>query len=544
MVRFLILSIFLSTAGFAQTDSVVVTGRILHLTPRLYRQSPQVAISRNNMLQADRELIRPAPLAADGSFRVAVPLIYPYEEFYFNFNNITTAFLASAGTISIELDADSLFTAAVPFRFKGSNAAVNQQYARYKAFEATFPEKVNSKQLSRQAGSKSDAELHSLLMDTYTAPLRGFSLREKPLPLLSTWLMNIARYNAATFQYDKAMAEAGKVDAALDDSLRPANDRILTAARATAANRFAEYSVQRASAATTGNLPVAKLATILMNYTPRLAEVDRAKLEEVKERKSARTADVRFFEQLMRRRPDTLGRLINYETLIHRTSGLFDSSAVEYITAYWLAKSLPGLTLNFSELLYQYTRPRIKQPLLLASLNELYQLQIKDSDRIRQSVAALPKTGRVTLMEVSPGVFVTRDVNASGEALLNQLVRGNRGKTTYLLLWSSGDDAGRQAAIDAQRLRDIFNSRDFTLLYVSVSDDSSKDFIPEFIVRNQLKGDHLIISEEQVISIISYLQAINSTEATLIGPTGKIIKRGAPLPNQPDEIQKLMQKGK
>lgn len=544
MIRFLILSIFLSTASLAQTDSVVVTGRILHLTPRLYRQSPQITISRNNILQADRELIRPAPLAADGTFQVTMPLIYPYEEYYFNFNTITTAFLASAGTITIEVDADSLFTAAVPFRFKGANASVNQQYARFKAFEATYPEKINSKQLSRQAGSMSDDKLHHLLMQTYTAPLRAFSLKEKPLPLLTTWLANIARYNAATFQYDKALAEEGRVDATLDDSLRPSNDRILTAARATAANRFAEYGVQRAAASTSGSLPVAKLASLLLTYTPRLTDVDRAKLEDVTQRKSARQADVRFFEQLMRRRPDTLSRLINYETLIHRTSNLFDSTDVEYMTAYWLANSLPGITINFSKLLYQYARPKIKQPLLVASLDELYQLQVKDSTRIRQAVKLLPATEQALNVEVSSGVFVTQDVNSSGEALLNRLIRANRGKTTYLLLWDAGEEGGRQAALDAQRLRDVFSSRDFALLYVSVAEASNQAFIPEFIVRHQLKGDHLLLSGEQFANILSFIQAVDTTEATLISPSGKIIKRGAQLPNQPDEIQKVIQKGK
>ena len=99
----------------AQTDSVIVTGRIRHLSAQLYRESPTVFISRNNILQASRELVRPAPLNLDGTFRVSLPLIYPQEEMYFNYGRISTAFLASAGTLNIELDADFLFSVAVPF---------------------------------------------------------------------------------------------------------------------------------------------------------------------------------------------------------------------------------------------------------------------------------------------------------------------------------------------------------------------------------------------------------------------------------------------
>ena len=94
---------------------MIVTGRIRNLSARLYRESPTVLVSRNNILQASRELVRPAPLNVDGTFRVSLPLIYPQEEMYFNYGRISTAFLAAPGTLTIDLDADSLFTAAVPF---------------------------------------------------------------------------------------------------------------------------------------------------------------------------------------------------------------------------------------------------------------------------------------------------------------------------------------------------------------------------------------------------------------------------------------------
>ncbi|WP_332368971.1 hypothetical protein [Spirosoma telluris] len=116
-VLLLTVSCLCPALSFAQTDSVIVMGRIYHLSARLYRESPTVLVSRNNILQASRELVRPAPLAVDGSFRVALPLIFPQEEMYFNYGRISTAFLASAGTLTIEIDADSLFTASVPFRF-------------------------------------------------------------------------------------------------------------------------------------------------------------------------------------------------------------------------------------------------------------------------------------------------------------------------------------------------------------------------------------------------------------------------------------------
>src|SRR5205823_6414269 len=127
----------------AQADSVVISGHIRHLTPRIYRESPTVLITSTNILQAGQELAHPAPLQPDGSFRVAIPMIYPQEEMYFNAARVSTAFLAAAGSLTIDIDADSLFVAAIPFRFGGVNAQVNQQFATYKDYEARNKAKID-----------------------------------------------------------------------------------------------------------------------------------------------------------------------------------------------------------------------------------------------------------------------------------------------------------------------------------------------------------------------------------------------------------------
>ena len=531
------------TPSVAQPDSVLVSGRIDHLTARLYRESPQVLISRNNILQASRELVRPAQLNADGTFRVSVPLLYPQEELYFNYGRISTAFLAAPGSVTITLDADSLFTAAVPFRFKGTNAQVNQQYARYKAFEAGYANKPDTKKLSRQVTGMSDSRAYSVLFDAYSAPFRAFAAQEKPFPLLTQWITANNRYNAVAFLYDKAAFEGSTV--ALGDSLRPRRESLLTAARAAATNRFSDYVVQQASSPVSGRnngLSVRALATLLEQYGRNLSESDRDRLQEYKTKNSAKASDLRFFDTLLRRNADTLTRLVNYEALLQRGGQDFDSTSMEFVAAYWLAQALPGLTLNYVDLLYNYVQPKLNNPQLVASLNELYQLQIKDSSRIRTAIRRLTKAGSTAQsLEISPGVFVTQSTGSDGFTLLNQVVNANRGKVIYVLMTSPTTDAGRQAAIEAQRLRNQYRARDFALVYVPMP-NTEKTLWPEISTRYNLSGDHVLATEGQFSDIIEQLRPEEEISATVINRTGKIVKRNAPLPGESEELQKILDK--
>lgn len=536
----------LPTLTLAQTvDSVIVTGRIRNLSARLYREAPTVLVSRNNILQASRELVRPAPLNVDGTFRVSLPLIYPQEEMYFNYGRITTAFLAAPGTLTIELNADSLFSVTVPFRFGGVNAQVNQQFARYKAFEATYPDKPDGKKLSGQVSEQTNNMAFATLSTAYQAPFRKFAAQEKPFPLVSRWIQSANRYNAAAFLYDKATYEREKLPVSLDDSLRPPDDRLLTAARASAMNRFATYVTQRVSTDAgnqTNGLTVRALSLLLERYGKNITAEERLRLNDYATKNTARAADLRFFDGLVKRSPDTLQRLVNYETLIQRSIRQFDSVAVDYLAAYWLASSLPSLTLDFTRLLYDYARPQVKDPQLVASLDELYRLEVKDSTRIRTAVQTLRKAGtRTNNLEISPGIFITRDDLGSGSALFDQIVNNNRGKVVYLLLTSASDEAGRQAALDAQRLRNVYNSRDLALVYLPMP-GKDKELWPEFATRYNLSGDHLLLTDTQLYDAIERLRSDEEVSATVISRTGKIVKRNAPLPDALEEVRKVIDK--
>jgi hypothetical protein len=282
----------------------------------LYREAPIVLIGRNNILQASRELIKPAPLNVDGTFRVSIPLIYTQEELYFNYGRISTAFLAAPGTLTIDLNADSLFTVAVPFRFGGVNAQVNQQYARYKAFEASYPDKPDAKKLSNDISGAVTNTSFVLLNQAFQKTFRAFAAKDKPYPLLARWIEADNRYAAASFLYDRLIVgEDQRQPSALSDSISLTNDMILTASRTQAMNRFATFAnrqiVSKASQQVQRGLAVNKLSGLILRYGKNLTDTDKARLQEFAETNAARNADLRFLTDLVRRNNEVIQSLVN-----------------------------------------------------------------------------------------------------------------------------------------------------------------------------------------------------------------------------------------
>ncbi|PRY42967.1 hypothetical protein CLV58_10497 [Spirosoma oryzae] len=547
----LLYTLVLSSTGFAQVDSVVVSGRIRNLSARLYREAPTVLIGRNNILQASRELIKPAPLNVDGTFRVSIPLIYTQEELYFNYGRISTAFLAAPGTLTIDLNADSLFTVAVPFRFGGVNAQVNQQYARYKAFEASYPDKPDAKKLSNDISGAVTNTSFVLLNQAFQKTFRAFAAKEKPYPLLARWIEADNRYAAASFLYDRLIVgEDQRQPTALSDSISLTNGIILTASRTQAMNRFATFAnrqiVSKASQQAQRGLAVNKLSGLILRYGKNLTDTEKARLQEFAETNAARNADLRFLTDLVRRNNEVIQSLVNYEFLIQESRKQYDDDRREYMTAFWLVNSFPILTLSQDKLLYGYARPQLINRQLGESLDELYRLEVKDSVVMTQAIATLDKSGEATTeLEVASGVFVTRDKSGrtTGSALFDNVINANRGKVVYVLFTSNESEAGRQASLDAQRLRNTYDARDLTIVYLPMLTSDEQPVWVEAAARDKLVGDHLLLSSSQLDDIAGRLRYDDLPSATIINRTGKIIKRNAPLPADLDEARKAIDKG-
>ncbi len=528
--------------GAAQPDSVTVTGRIQHLTPRLYRQSPAVVVARTNILQPEQELAYPALLQPDGQFQVRLPLIYPLEEVTVSLGSISTTLLAAPGTVRVDLDADSLFVAAVPFQFGGVNAQVNQQYAQFKAFD-TKQKKLTGKQLTQKVEGKSNEALFKLLTDEFSRSLREFSAQQTPYPLLTRWLTATAQYDAASFMYDKAAAEDLSIKSSLNESLWPKNDRMLTLSRATSLGRFAAYATANLSQGkgSSSTLPIGTLASLLDRYGANLTPAEHERLQAYMLQKTARTADLRFMNALVERNPDTLQRLMSFESMMRYCRANYDTTALDFLKANALATALPGITTDFARLFYNHIRPQVGDPFLLQSLDELYRAAVRDSARVRAGAKRIFYAKRRGVVEADTGVFVIRDGTYTGTQLLQETLDNNRGKVVYVVVWSPGDAAGRQVALDAQRLREPFHPRDVALVYVC-ADGADEAAWREYIVRNRLKGDHIYLNTNQRTDGLNQLPDYEGYATFLVDQRGKVQRKPAPFPNDWDKLLETIRK--
>ncbi|MFD1145037.1 TlpA family protein disulfide reductase [Larkinella insperata] len=535
-----------SSASYAQskTDSITVKGRIKNLTIQLYRQSPNVTIARNNILQASREMARPAPLQPDGSFQVTLPLVYPYEELYFNFGQISTAFLASAGTVEIAVDADSLFLSEAPFRFSGTNAQVNNQLTRYKAFEFKNRPKIDNRQLSRRVAGRSAEDSRKILTNEFMTTYEKYRQTNEVLPLLDQYINSVIRYEVAAFLYDKALAEQdSRLETTVSvSSLRPADDRFLTVQRTTAMERFAEYAGARVpdlSLTSSGrSIPISTFAGLVDRYVTDLSETERSRIRELKTAKTGQNRDITMLQRIMQRNDEKLSKLLTYETTMAQYRKVVDSTGLEYMKAHFLAMNMATIELKNQELLYQHIRPQVADPYYRLSLEELYRLEVKDSATVREVAGKFTDRQLDEPVEVLSGVTLLRS-SLYGKEFIQQLQKQAQGRLIYVLAWSTDVEPSRQEVLASQAIQEQLSGRDILFAYVC-SNETSMNHWREWVAKNKPKGLHVYVDQDQLLNLMGTLRSESIPAAGLLGRDGKIIKRDAPLPSRPDEVLKLI----
>ncbi|MBO0952027.1 hypothetical protein [Fibrella forsythiae] len=551
MVRlpFLLLLLITATAAFAQPriDSVIVSGQVRRLSAKLYRQSPTVLVTRTNMLRGGIEQAFPAPLQPNGTFRVAVPIVYPQEEMQFIIGNATTPFLASAGNLTITLDNDSLYVAALPFQFGGVNAQVNQQYAQFKAFEAKNKPDENARKRTLKKALNGDInQTFSTLYPTFIDPFTQFSTRQTVFPLVRDWAVTNARYDAAAYVFDKALQEQQTIPPNYFKAVTTDTETLLTASRAIAMSRFGAYAdmrIQQNTPSSGRGIRIRTLAQLIDQYGTGLTVNDRQRLAAFRETNTARTADVRYLSKLLERNPDTLTRLLTYENAMQTARPLFDSLSMDYLKGYAMNMVITESTLDIVQVVAQHIYPQIGNPYLKQSFSDLLGQALRDTALVRQVRAdylALEKQPGVNSGYVGDGIYVTAGTNRDGSELLKKAVDQNRGHVIYVVLWGPGSETGRQLARDAQRLRDVFLPQDLTILYISTNDADEKLWL-ESIVRNRLKGEHIRLSESQTYSVFNTLNLSDPSPVRIILPQGKLFRKEALLPDKFDQLVEQIQ---
>jgi hypothetical protein len=553
-MRFILLTVLFSgllQICNASTDSLIIKGRILNLSGRLYRQASFINFSRNNILQPQSELSKQAPLEADGSFRVSLPMLFPQEEIYLDYGGRAfTTFLGSPGTVEITFNGDSLDTAGKLFYFAGANADANNQYQQYMKEENT---RLNaSKALGKDFfktfwessanGAKSLAEQRTALR---IASAQSATQNNVPSPALLQWVKANAEEEQLQILYEHALSNLYEVSSALKDSLDRLAKPPLTAQRVIWANRFGDYAdilVQQKkfnNPNRTNSLPVRLMATLIKTYSKNLTSEERQRLEQVTLNGIAEKTELDFLNKLFAKNEAVLNLLFNYERESRIYNDLFDSTATEYLNTRYLSKNLYKYTYKQQLQLSQHIQSRNFIPQFKQSLDEVVMLEVKDSIDIRKLVSF--KDVRTTPTEVLPGYYLTAS-NDRGNSWVNQIIDGFKGNAIYLSKWSMEDAKSRDELAFIPMLQSRL-PENIKFVYVHLPGEEygfSDELLRQYVIRHRLKGIHLFLNENQVMDVLFRLNPLDAATFALIKPNGKFAMRNAPSPSELDKTVKAI----
>lgn len=554
----IILVIFFCTSysGFAVTDSLIIKGRILNLTGRLYRQAPSITFSRNNILQPQSELSKQALLQSDGSFRVSLPILFSSEEFYLDYSGKAfTTFLGSPGEVEITFDGDSLLKAKKLFYFAGVNAEANNAYPQYLAslnkalasnsvlgtkFYDSFWDK-NFSDASKATSNRSALRVAALSQN-------NINVTDKSL---TQWIEAVAEDERYQNMYEFLLSnqiEIPKSDSWLVDMSRLAKAP-LTAQRVSLASRVSAYAeLNRQVSLSTGNtkvnsLPVRLMASMIKENAVDLSDDEKSKLNGIIVRGKTEKIELDFLNALYKRNNAVLDLIFAFETENRFNQTLFDSTATDFLNARYLPKNFYKLSYKNQLSLNKYIQTRLKSPQFRQSLDEIVRLEVSDTASINKMTAF--RNLKATPTEVLPEYWLAES-DGRGGAWLNSITDQYKGKTLYLLKWNiddqkSRDDLEYAASLRAQLPTDV----EFIYLHLPADENPvSYDLVKQYIVRHQLKGMHMFVNSNQLIDLLIKLNPLDAATYAIMKPNGKFETKKAPGPNQTELVTKAIQKAR
>lgn len=544
-MRLILLTVLFSgflTGSFASTDSLIIKGRILNLNGRLYRQAPSITFSRNNILQPQSELSKQAPLEADGSFRVSLPILFPQEEFYLDYGGKAfTTFLGSPGTVEITFDGDSLLKAKKLFYFAGVNADANNQYGQYLAAEnqALNSNRALGTDFFKSFWERSPSDARSMASQRGELRLSAVQTATKTTvasPLLYQWVKSVTDDEQLQILYEHALSGQYQVGKGLLDSLKRLDDAPLTGQRVIWANRFGNYSEllveerKYNNPSRTNSLPVRLMASLIRNNATKLTNEEKERLDQITLNGLAEKTELDFLNKLFAKNEMVLNLLFNYERESRIYNDLFDSTATEFLKVRYLAKNLYRFTYKQQLLLSKHIQSRTGIPQFRESLDEIVNLEVKDSADINKFIGF--KELRTDPVEVLPGYSLAAS-NDRGTAWLNRILEINKGKTIYLVKWNMQDARSRDEldyipALQARLPEDIV----FLYIHLPGEEDVASDaLLKQYIVRHKLRGTHLLLNGNQMMDLLFRLNPLDAATFSIIRPNGKFATKNAPAPS-------------
>ncbi len=561
MIRFAFLlaaSLLVATSGTCQQDSVVITGHIENLTGQRYREAPVVTFSRNNILQPQSELSRNAAIQADGSFRIAMPLIFQQEEMYLDYGGkVFATFLASKGTLTIRFDADSVFKTARLFRFEGVNARANNLYPEYlaeearlfaanKALGADFFNTFWSRSLQ---AAKQDLLARGNLRLSVLSTMAG---QGKQADELTQWVRSIVEDEQATLLMEYALGNEIVLTGSDEVDVRGLVAFPLTYQKVTRASRYLEYMERQAqqqlrnNPRRTNTLTVEKIARLVKDHVGALEQHEIDKLNLIIEKRNADKAEMDFLSRLYQRGSRDLTVITGFERDVQVYRELSDGNPAAFLTAATLVGRFYSFPVKDQRLLHTHLQKDLFNRSIKQSLEELVVLETRDSSDI--FILQNAKPGKVP-EEVLPHIFVTES-DENGKFWLESIQKLYAGKPVYFINWDLFNEKSRRDLSYLAFLRQQLPP-DVVFLYLHISDPDrpqDTDFVnneeeralwKQYIARHHLEGTHLFMNSLQVMQLGLRYTSIPATYY-IIKPNGRFHSRNAPSPEYAEEVVKAI----
>ena len=521
----------------AQSDSVIVEGKIENLTFRQYRQAGSVAVARVNLLRADQEIVRSVNLQPDGSFRLALPLVFPREECYFTYgNSVLVPFLASVGTVTLRINADSLLLPSPPVVFGGANAATNQGHARFHAAINKWLEKQPDLKdpLARVVG-RTPQRAWELLRNMRDRKQQFYEnlANNSTDALLNQWVRTSLDQEAKALFLIYLTRQKQPIPANLSDTLVLDNQPLLTFTKADCFRQFTQYAVlTTTSQPREATLPVGKMANILLQFVPKLTAADSLKLQEIKETNAGKMKDLKWLNALFERNTEAISPFVNYELYVKKYGAAFDSTTLGFLKTQFYVGNVSQLTVRQLQGLYQYLQPQIKDPLYAASLAELHGIETRDSAAIRalDEVAFIDHSqGSIAqfMINAGNGIYLYHNNLNLIETQFQAIKKMYAGRRIYVLLWDNTDEFSRQEFLNARSLP----VEDVQLVLVCTSSGTNPQVWKEAVLKSKIKGLHILCNYAgQMDDWFTEALTDRLPTAILLNEKGKIIQNPAPLP--------------
>lgn len=562
----LLLAGLAAAPGYAQQDSVIIKGKVLNLSGRLYREAPGITFSRNNILAPSTELSVNAPLQADGSFRASLPLAASVEEIYLDYGGkVYTTFLAQKGEVEITFDADSMFKTARLFQFRGVNANANNFYPSFLAQEAKLLESNRSlgtdfqrtfwsqgfqsaKQTLLQWGNLRQSALTSLLSEG------------KQSGELTEWVNSLVEDERATLLMEYSMENYNELPPGDDADIKRFATTPLTYQKVLRASRFKGYAATvletvgrvrlPADRRSSVSLPVDKIAGLILQYVSPLAALERDKLGLIIEKKNVDKEELDFLSGLYRRGGEKLATIAGFEKNVHPFRAIYEGPALDFLVAASLTDDFFKYQTDEKRTLYEHIKDNIYNATIRLSLDELYRMEVRDSVAVRE---VLTRSLTATPTEVRPGIWMAESTG-NGRNWLDNVLKQQLGRPVYVINWDIYNGMNREELESVAALRSrLPGDVAFVFLHVSDPDRPQLAEVPldsderkmwkQYVIRHGLEGTHLFLDADQVVELGLRTPGIPGT-FYIIRPDGRFHSRNAPSPLKTDDVVREIEKAR